>query len=101
MARKIGKRQSDNTLATDNIEERAATLYASMLMRHKADLKYIIKTAKKVNDNITSFTSAICRILSKYVPAEETGEKCPECGGKLIRENGCIHCDSCGWSMCS
>lgn len=88
-------------LATDNIEERAATLYASMLMRHKADLKYIIKTAKKVNDNITSFTSAICRILSKYVPAEETGEKCPECGGKLIRENGCIHCDSCGWSMCS
>lgn len=88
-------------LATDNIEERAATLYASMLMRHKADLKYIIKTAKKVNDNITSFTSAICRILSKYVPAEETGENCPECGGKLIRENGCIHCDSCGWSMCS
>ena len=86
--------------ATDNIEEKAATLYTSMLLRHKADLKYVIKTAKKVDDNITSFTAAICRILSKYVPAEETGEKCPECGGKLIRENGCIHCDSCGWSMC-
>lgn len=86
---------------TDNIEERAATLYTSMLMRHNADLKYIIKTAKKVNDNITSFSSAICRVLSKYVPAEDTGEKCPECGGRLIRENGCIHCDSCGWSLCS
>lgn len=87
--------------ATDNIEEKAATLYTSMLLRHKADLKYVIKTAKKVNENITSFSSAMCRILSKYVPAEDTGEKCPDCGGRLIRENGCIHCESCGWSMCS
>lgn len=87
-------------LAHDSVEEKAATLYSSMLLRHGVDIKYIIKTAKKVNDNIGSFTAAMCRVLSKYVPAEETGEKCPECGGNIIREGGCAHCDSCFYSRC-
>lgn len=84
----------------EEMEERATTLYISMLLRHGVAIKYIIKTAKKVNNNITSFSSAICRILSKYIPAEATGEKCPECGGNLINEGGCTHCESCGYSRC-
>jgi ribonucleoside-diphosphate reductase alpha chain len=84
----------------DDMEERATTLYVSMLLRHGVAIKYIIKTAKKVNSNITSFSSAICRILSKYIPAEASGEKCPECGGNLINEGGCQHCESCGYSKC-
>lgn len=87
-------------LSNENVEEKAATLYASMLLRHGVDIKYIIKTAKKVNDNITSFSSALCRILNKYIPSEVTGEKCPECGGDLINEGGCKHCNSCGYSKC-
>ena len=87
-------------LVTNNIEEKAATLYTSMLLRHNTNIKYIVKTAKKVNDNIASFSSAMCRILSKYIPEENTGDKCPDCGGNIIRENGCLHCDSCGWSKC-
>lgn len=82
-------------------EELATALYSSMLMRTGANLKYIIKTAQKVDDNITSFTSAMVRILRKYEKNEIIeGEKCPECGGNLIRENGCIHCIDCGWSRC-
>lgn len=89
-------------LANENVEENAATLYSSMLLRHGVDIKYIVKTAKKVNDNITSFSSAMCRVLSKYIPNEEIkGEVCPDCGGTLVRENGCVHCSSCGWSRCS
>lgn len=87
-------------LANEDIEEKAATLYASMLLRHGVPIKYVVKTAKKVNDNITSFSSAMCRVLNKYVPTEVTGEKCPECEGELIRESGCIHCKECGWSRC-
>lgn len=88
-------------LANENVEENAATLYSSMLLRHGVDIKYIVKTAKKVNDNITSFSSAMCRVLSKYIPNEEIkGEVCPNCGSVLIRENGCVHCSSCGWSRC-
>lgn len=87
--------------ANINIEEQAATLYSSMLLRHGVNIKYIVKTAKKVNDNITSFSSAMCRVLSKYIPNEEIkGEVCPDCGGTLVREGGCIHCKDCGYSKC-
>jgi hypothetical protein len=83
-----------------NVEEKATTLYCSMLLRHGVDIKYIIKTATKVNDNITSFSKAICRVLAKYIKAEITGEKCPNCGGDLVYEGGCTHCNSCEYSKC-
>lgn len=92
---------SNLELANTNIEENAATLYSSMLLRHGVDIKYIVKTAKKVNDNITSFSSAMCRILSKYIPSGEIeGEKCPDCGESLTRSGGCILCTHCGFSKC-
>lgn len=91
---------SDLQLANTNVEERAATLYASMLLRHGANIEHITKTAKKVNDNITSFSSAMCRILAKYITNTEVKEVCPECGGKLVRDGGCIHCIDCGYSKC-
>ena len=90
-----------NLLNTDiSIEEKAATLYSSMLLRHGVSIKYITKTAKKVNDNITSFSSAMCRVLSKYIPSEIVNDKCPECGSDLINEGGCVHCSSCLYSKC-
>lgn len=92
---------SNLELANTNIEENAATLYSSMLLRHGVDINYIIKTARKVNDNISSFSSAMCRILAKYVPnGEVKGEVCPDCGSKLTRTGGCISCTNCGYSKC-
>lgn len=91
---------SDLQLANTNVEEKAATLYASMLLRHGVNIEYIIKTAKKVNDNITSFSSAMCRILAKYISSTDIKEKCPECGEPLIHSGGCISCPNCKWSKC-
>lgn len=85
----------------DGIDKKAITLLVSMLLRHNADIKFIIKTIKKVDENITSFVSAICRILAKYVTKEEISNSvCPECGNKLINEGGCIHCTNCLYSKC-
>lgn len=87
-------------LANSAVEEKATTLYASMLLRHNAGIKYIVKTARKVNNVVTSFTSAVCRVLNKYLPSSEIEAKCPECGSTIINEGGCLHCNQCGWSKC-
>jgi ribonucleoside-diphosphate reductase alpha chain len=84
-----------------NPEIKTSALYISMLLRHGVDIKFIIKTSKKVNNLVTSLSAAITRVLSKYLPKEVTGDKCPECGEALINEGGCIHCPSCGWSKCN
>lgn len=87
-------------LQFNNVEEKTATLYPSQLLRHGVEIKYIIKTMKKVDGNIASFTAAICRVLAKYTAKEVTKETCPECGEKLIMEQGCCKCPSCGYSKC-
>jgi ribonucleoside-diphosphate reductase alpha chain len=40
--------------------------------------------------------------LKKYVPngVVDEKEKCPNCGEKLVFEDGCKHCKSCGYSKC-
>lgn len=87
-------------LAANRIEERAHTILLSMLLRHGAPIKHIVEVAKKVDENITSFSSVCRRVLSRYVDDELLDEKCPECGGHLVREEGCVHCDSCSYSKC-
>lgn len=87
-------------LANDKVEERASSIYISMLLRHGAPIEYVVATAKKVNDNIASFTSAVCRVLLKYTTKDTSEETCPECGSKIIREAGCKKCSNCGYSLC-
>ncbi len=89
-------------LTTDKIEERAITILCSQLLRHGVNIQYIIKTAKKVNPVITSFTSTVCRVLGKYLNSEtDTTRKCPQCSSEIIREGGCVHCSKCEWSQCN
>ena len=88
-----------NTLSEFSTE-RLLTLTLSMLLRHGAKIPFVISVVKKADGNISSFTSAVCRVLSKYVQKEETGETCPDCGEKLIREAGCTKCTSCSYSIC-
>jgi ribonucleoside-diphosphate reductase alpha chain len=87
-------------LAAERVEQRAHTILLSMLLRHGAPIGHICNVAKKVDDNITSFSSVCRRILLKYVE-EPLNEKCPECKvGNLVTEEGCIHCDNCTYSKC-
>ena len=96
-----GEFEIDNLqLATESKEEKTHTIYSSGLLRHGAPIKYVIKTIKKTDDDITSFGAAIRRIISKYVKdGEDIQEKC-ECGGTLIYQGGCLQCNTCGYSKC-
>ena len=86
-------------LAADKIEQKAHTIFLSMLLRHGVSISHIVNVAKKVDENITSFSSVCRRILSKYME-EVSSEKCPECGNSLIREESCVHCSQCSYSRC-
>ena len=89
-------------LATDKLEERALTILCSMMLRHNVPIKYIIKTAKKVNPVISSFSSTVCRVLGSYMePEVDKSKVCPECGAPLINEGGCEHCSECHYSKCN
>lgn len=81
-------------------QEKMFTLFTSMLLRHNAKIKFIIKTIKKINNDISSFISAMCRILNKYTEIEHLDIKCPECGRDLIKEGGCVKCSICTYSKC-
>lgn len=89
-------------LAANRIEERTLTLSASMLLRHGAPIKYVIKVIKKIDENLTSFSSVVRRYLSRYIEEELNGESCPHCGDKLIMQDGCVKCvnPNCCYSRC-
>lgn len=91
-------------LAGNREFEKAVTLMASGLLRHGTPIPYVIKTIKKIDENITSFSSVVRRYLSKYVDEimEVNGESCPHCHDKLITESGCVRCvnPECGYEKC-
>jgi len=92
----------DIQLASERVEERIITLTASMLLRHGAPIKHVINVIKKIDENITSFSSVVRRYLSRYIEEEINGESCPHCNDKLIMQDGCVKCvnPTCGYSRC-
>ena len=92
----------DVQLAAERIEEKALTITASMILRHGAPIKEVLKVIKKIDENVTSFSSVVRRYLSRYIEEELDGEACPECGDKLIMQDGCVKCvgPECGYSRC-
>ena len=100
-------RFTSESLTIENLDEsgnteleRACAVYTSMLLRHGANIHYVNNTARKIDDSITSFVSAMSRVLAKYDTIIEE-EKCPECGGRLVKEAGCCKCLDCGYSKCN
>lgn len=77
----------------------------SGLLRHHMPISYIVKviTGLKLDDStINTWKNGVVRALRKFESSIEVeDEKCPECGGRLVRENGCIHCIDCGYSKCN
>jgi len=79
----------------------------SASLRHGQPLQYVVDTVNSLNftngeSPLSSWQSGVARTLKKYIKDGTLvkGEVCENCGGELIRENGCISCKSCGWSKC-
>jgi ribonucleoside-diphosphate reductase alpha chain len=55
---------------------------------------------------VLSCPDAISRVIINFTQVKvEDGEgmmgSCPDCGGQVVHENGCLTCHSCGFSRCS
>ncbi len=50
------------------------------------------------NNNVGLATETTSETVSQI---NDNDNKCPECGGELRYEGGCILCSNCGWSKCS
>ena len=77
----------------------------SGILRHGMPIQYVIELVQNLNveeESINTWKNGIARALKKYVPdgVIDEKEKCPNCGEKLIFEDGCKHCKSCGYSKC-
>lgn len=52
-------------------------------------------------DSINTWKNGVIRALKKYIKdGTESKSVCPECGSKLVFENGCKICKDCGYSAC-
>ena len=74
----------------------------SLSLRHDVDIQFIVQQLEKSDGEIFSFSKSISRVLKKYIidGVKENGANCPECGGEMVRSEGCVKCVNCGWSKC-
>ena len=89
-------------------EEQALTRAISFGLRHGGDIQYLYDQLLKAEGNIISFSKAVARTLKKYISDDaEVKDECinPNCPNdgkncKIVREEGCKKCLTCGYSAC-
>ena len=93
----------DIAIAFNDVELAWATRAISTMLRHGVPVSIAVdQLSKDMNSNFQSFSKVIARQLKKYVvDGTSSGESCPECGSKLIFQEGCHLCPQCGASKCS
>ena len=83
--------------------EEALARLVSTSLRHGADINFIVHQLEKTRGDMQSFSKAMARSLKKYIKdgTEVKGEECPTCKGtNIVRQEGCMTCQGCGWSKC-
>ncbi len=77
----------------------------SGVLRYRMPLEHVIRLVGSLqleSESINTWKNGVERALKKYISdgTEAEGQKCPNCGGKLIYQEGCLICKSCGASRC-
>jgi len=71
-------------------------------------LPYVIELVQNLtldDDSINTWKNGVVRGIKRYIPdgTKADGSTCPECGSNesLVYQDGCLTCNSCGYSKCS
>jgi len=84
-------------------DQEAITRLVSANLRHGTAIEFVVHQLEKTTGDLQCFAKAISRVLKKYIceGCVVSGEECGICQGRLIRQSGCLVCESCGWSKCN
>ena len=97
---KNGETYSEDITSGMTDEQEIVTRLISTALRHGADINYIYEQLSKSHGDITSFSKAIGRVLSKYL-TKVRKLTCSDCNSEnVIFEEGCHKCKDCGSSKC-
>jgi ribonucleoside-diphosphate reductase alpha chain len=79
----------------------------SGILRHGMPLIYVVDLIGNLrldSENINTWKNGVVRALKKFIPdgTEAVDTKCPQCGDSkgLVYKEGCLTCNSCGYSKC-
>jgi ribonucleoside-diphosphate reductase alpha chain len=78
----------------------------SGVLRYGMPIDQVIKLVSGLqlnSESINTWKNGVERALKKYIPdgTNAEGKKCPSCGQEtLIYQEGCLTCQSCGYSRC-
>lgn len=79
----------------------------SGVLRHGMPLNAVVHLVNNLNldnESLLSWKSGVVRALSKFIKngTQSVKNSCPSCSENgLVYEEGCLHCNSCGYSECS
>jgi ribonucleoside-diphosphate reductase alpha chain len=79
----------------------------SSVLRYNMPMNYVFHLVDSLDlkeDGINSWKSGVKRALKKFIKDGTTvvgsNDRCPDCGEKLIFQDGCVLCPNCGYSKC-
>lgn len=79
----------------------------SGILRHGMPIPFVTQLIGNLTldeESINTWKNGVIRALKKYIPDGTTLKKasCPECGDNdgLVYQDGCLTCNSCGYSKC-
>ena len=79
----------------------------SGILRHGMPLPFVVDVVNTLsfeNESINTWKTGVVRALKKFIPDGTKSAKdttCPECGDDaLVYKEGCLCCNSCGYSKC-
>ena len=90
----------------DNPNHSVHTRMVSLALRHGAKPSFLVEQLLRDPDSdFQSFSKVLARTLKKYIQdgTRCSGDKvCPSCSAeKLVYQDGCALCQSCGWTKCA
>lgn len=75
----------------------------SVALRQGIDIEILLSQLEKANRKYGSIVSVPAAMIRAFRMVSLSGgqkENCPDCGGVIVLEEGCLKCLTCGFSMC-